>query len=401
MKIEIPCVAILIWLAGFPPVLAALTDQEQLSAANGDFAFKLLQQIAQEQPATNIFISPYSASTVLQIAATGAAGQTKTEMQQVLGTTDLSSTNLGEANKAIAQSLNSGNTNVILTTADAIWCRQGALVNPDFITQNQLYFGATIGTLDFQNPNAANVINQWASDQTHGRITQITDAMSIQGSRLFLANAVYFKGKWSDPFEANDTKDQPFYLRDGSQKTIPMMTKTKTFTYRRGTGYQAVRLPYEGENLAMYVFLPDTNSSPEKLLKIMSSHTWRKITKPGFSEKQGTLGLPKFKLEYSVGLNQPLKVLGMKAAFNPQAADFSGIAPQLYISSVLQKTFVEVKEEGTEAAAVTTMNISSSAMPMPEPNPFQMIVNRPFLFLIEDNSTGTILFMGVMFDPEN
>ena len=170
MKIKISSVAILVWLAGFHPTLAALTDGRQLSAANGDFAFKLLQQIAQEQPATNIFISPYSAATVLQMVGNGAAGQTKTEMQQVLGTTDLSFASLGEANKAIAQSLNSGNTNVILTTADAIWCCQGAPVNPDFIAQNQLYFDATIGALDFRSPNAVKVINQWASDQTHGRM---------------------------------------------------------------------------------------------------------------------------------------------------------------------------------------------------------------------------------------
>jgi serine protease inhibitor len=170
MKIKILWIATLIRLAGFHPALAAPAYEQQLSAANGDFAFRLLQQIEQEQPATNIFISPYSASTVLQIAGNGAAGQTKTEMQQVLGTTGLSSANSGEANQAIAQSLNTGNTNVILTTADAIWCRQGAPVNPDFITQNQLYFGATIGTLDFQSADAVKIINQWANDQTHGKI---------------------------------------------------------------------------------------------------------------------------------------------------------------------------------------------------------------------------------------
>jgi len=219
-------------------------------------------------------------------------------------------------------------------------------------------------------------------------------------SRLFLANAVFFKGKWSDPFEVNDTKDRIFDLRGGGQKIVPMMTKTKIFTYRRGTGYQAVRLPYAGENLAMYVFLPDTNSSPEQLLGLMSGDTWQRITRPGFSENEGTFVLPKFKLEYSVELNGPLQALGMKSAFDPLTADFSGIAPQIYISGARQKTFVEVKEEGTEGAAVTGIMMADNAELLPPSNPFQMIVDRPFLFLIEDHQTGTILFMGVMFDPE-
>ncbi len=180
-----------------------------------------------------------------------------------------------------------------------------------------------------------------------------------------------------------------------------MMLKSKTFTYRRGTGYQAVRLPYEDENLAMYVFLPDTNSSPEKLLSLLNGRTWEKTTKPGFSEKEGTLELPRFKLEYKVTLNQPLQALGMKSAFDLEKANFSGIAPQLYISTVLQKTFVEVKEEGTEAAAVTGITMQAGGIPMPPLNPFKMIVNRPFLFLIEDGKTGTILFIGTVFDPES
>ena len=216
--------------------------------------------------------------------------------------------------------------------------------------------------LNFADPHSVDIINAWANEKTHGKISRIADGMIDPiYTRLFLANAVYFKGKWAEPFDAKDTKDRPFHLRGGGQKNIPMMTQTKTFTYRRGTGYQAVRLPYQGENLAMYVFLPDTNSSPEKLLGIMNGDTWQRVTKPGFSEKEGTVVLPKFKLEYSVELNQPLQALGMKTAFDMDKADFSGIAPNLYISAARQKTFVEVKEEGTEAAAVTGMPVPSGA----------------------------------------
>lgn len=401
MKLKTHWLAVLaLFMAGLPAT-AALAAESQLAAADNGFAFKLLQQLAQDQPAANLFISPYSVATVLQMVGNGAAGPTKTEMQQVLGTTGLSPAVVNDANKDIAQSLNRGNTNVILTTANAIWYRQGPPVKPEFIACNRQFFGATVEALNFADPHSVDRINAWANEKTRGKISRIADGMiDPVNTRLFLANAVYFKGKWADPFEVKDTKDRPFYLRGGSQKTVPMMTQTKTFTYRRGTGYQAVRLPYQDENLAMYVFLPDTNSSPEKLLGIMNGHNWQQVTKPGFSEKEGTLVLPRFKLEYRVELKQPLQALGMKKAFDPLGADFSGIAPQLYISDALQKTFVEVKEEGTEAAAVTGISVLSAAMPMPILDPFQMIVDRPFLFLIADRQTETILFLGVLFDPQ-
>ena len=377
----------------------APVDEQLLSAADNTFAFRLLQQIAKDQPGADIFISPYSAATILQMVGNGAAGQTEIEMRQVLGTTGLSSTAIGAANQVITTRLRHFDANVMLTTANAVWYQRSFSVRPEFISDSKRFFDATIAPLNFADPHSVEVINDWAGDQTHGKITRLADGMiDPVNTRLFLANAVYFKGKWADPFEPKQTKDRTFHLVDGSAKNVPMMTKTKTFTYRRGTGYQAVRLPYENENLAMYVFLPDTNSSPEKLLGLMNGDTWKRITKPGFSEKEGTLVLPRFKLEYEVELNQPLEELGMKSAFDPLHADFSGIGPQLFISAARQKTFVEVKEEGTEAAAVTGLAVSANAKLTPL-DPFRMIVDRPFLFLIDDKRTGVILFMGVVFDP--
>jgi len=380
---------------------ASSADEQKLAAANNGFAFNFLKELAKEQPAANIFISPYSAATVLQMVANGAVGQTKTEMQEVLASKDLPAEVVNAGAHAAAQSLNSlNNTNLILTTANSIWYQGGRPVNPDFLALNRQFFGATVEPIDFADPHAVDVINAWAKEQTRGRISQIADGMiDPVYARMFLANAVYFKGKWSDPFQPEDTKNRTFHLRGGGQKEIPMMTQSKTFTYRHGTGYQAVRLPYEGENLAMYVFLPETNSSPEHLLGILNGDRWQRVTKPGFSEKEGTVVLPKFRLEYSVELAPPLKSLGMKMAFDMNQADFSGIASNLYISAARQKTFVEVKEEGTEAAAVTGMPLAESAGPEPPREHFDMIVDRPFVFLIEDHRTGMILFMGVMFDP--
>jgi serine protease inhibitor len=376
---------------------ASPVDQQKLASANIGFAFKLLKQLAKDQPGTNIFVSPYSASTVLQMACNGAGGQTKTEMQQVLGTTDLAAEALNAANKDCDRALNSLGTNVVLTTANALWYRKGTPVKPAFISCNQQFFGATVDALDFNDPRSVGIINAWASEKTHGRINGIADGLIDPLTELVLANAVYFKGRWLVPFEAKGTKDRVFHLRAGRQKQVPMMEQTRMFTYRRGSGYQAVRLRYLQWNLSMYVFLPDAGSSPEKLIGIMTGDTWQRVTQPGFSEREGTVVLPRFKVEYGVELKEPLKALGMRAAFGK--ADFSGISDEsLFVSAVRQRAFVEVNEEGTEAAAVTGMPIPSGIEENP-PKPFQMIVDRPFLFLIEDQLTRMILFMGVVYDP--
>jgi len=385
-------------------IFAAPSDDERkLASANTGFAFKLLQQLAKDQPGDNIFVSPFGVSTVLQMAGSGAGGQTKTEMQRVLSTTTLQQDALNKASRDINQSLNSANTNNILTIANAIWYQKGIPARPAFISCNQQFFGATVDALDFTNSHSTDVINAWVGEKTHGKITRIADGMMSPRPDLFLANAVYFKGKWEDPFESRNTKDRAFHLRNGSQKQLPMMEKSRRFTYRRGTGYQAVRLPYEGWNLAMYVFLPDPGSSPDKLLGIMNGDKWERVTRPGFADRDGTVVLPKFKLEYGVELKPPLKAMGMNVAFDdrPGFADFSGISSRsLYISAVRQRTFVEVNEEGTEAAAVTVVPMPEAIGPEPPPPPpFQMIVDRPFLFLIADERTGMILFMGIIFEP--
>ena len=391
--------------AGFQTIFAADADLSKLAAANNTFAFKLLKEIAAEQPGKNIFLSPYSAATALQMAANGAGGQTKSEMQKVLETAGISADAVNAASKAAADLLNSTDTNIILTTANALWYRQSAQIKKSFLDENQKFFASTIKPLDFSNVPAAEAeINQWASDQTHGRTTGIANGMiDPEYTDLVLANAIYFKGKWLDPFDKNLTKERPFHPAVGAAKNLPMMEMTKSFSHRKGSGYQAVRLPYMGYNLGMYVFLPDPGSSPVKLLQIMDGDKWRRVTMPGFKEHDVHLMLPKFKLENTFELTSPLKSLGMKTAFNnlksKPDADFSGMfSDQHFVSEVRQKTFVEVSEEGTEAAAVTGMMFESLGIHEPPPPPFEMIMDRPFLFTIVDARTEMIVFMGVVND---
>jgi serpin B len=392
-------------IAGVQIIFAAETDLSKLAAANNTFAFKLLKQLSAEQPVASVFVSPYSAATALQMAANGAGGQTKTEMQQVLETSGLSTAALNAASKAAAELLNSKDTNIILTTANALWYRQGSQIKPSFLAANQNIFSSTIKPLDFGNVRAAEAeINQWASDQTHGRITGIANGMvDPVYTDLILANAIYFKGRWYDPFDVKLTKNRLFQPGTGASKNLPMMEMSKKFSYRKGSGYQAVRLPYIGYDIAMYVFLPDPGSSPAKLLQIMNGGNWRRVTMPGFSERAGLVALPKFKLENSLDLKPALQALGMKTAFNttkPEPdTDFSEMfRDPHHISAVRQKAFVEVSEEGTEAAAVTTIKVDAVGIEMNPPKPFEMIVDRPFLFAIVDARSEMILFMGVVND---
>ncbi len=274
------CVAAAILSAScLNPGLAADSDLSKLAAANNTFAFKLLKQLSAQQPHASIFVSPYSAATALQMAANGAAGQTKTEMQQVLETSGISLATLNEASKAASTLLNPKDTNVILTTANALWYRQGAAVRPDFLAANQKFFSSTIKALDFRDARTAEAeINQWASEQTRGRINGIADGMiDPVYTDMILANAIYFKGRWLDPFDTKLTKERPFHPSTGAAENLPMMEMSKKFTYRKGSGYQAVRLPYMGWDLAMYVFLPDPGSSPAKLLQIMNGDVIRRI----------------------------------------------------------------------------------------------------------------------------
>lgn len=396
MKIKLFLLFLAVKLAG----ISAGANESKLAGADNGFAFKLLREVSAAEPGKNAFISPYSAATALQMVAGGAVGQTKTEMDGLLGTAGLSNEAVGQANHEIAASLNTGNTNVILTTVNAVWYQRDFAVDTNFVIRTKAAFGATFDPLDFKNPNSVGIINQWASDQTHGRIDHLADGLDPESTRLFLANAVYFKGKWSDPFDVSGTQNHPFHLRGGGEVQVPMMSKERTFSHRKGTGYEAVRLPYQDENLGMYVFLPDTNSSPEKLLDILNGDRWKRVTKPGFKDELGVLLLPKFKFDYTVLLNDPLKKLGMARAFDSEKADFGGIGKELYISTVLQKAFVEVKEEGTEAAAVTEIAVQAEGIEMSPPEEFHMTVDRPFVFLIEDNKTGVILFMGVVYEPK-
>ncbi len=392
------------WFLGFYAAwgltLAVGADMQRLSSGNNAFAFSLAKELAREKPGENVFISPCSISTALQMVRAGAAGETRAEMDRVLGVEGASGNGLAQAYKELDAAIRAGASNAVLNVANAIWFAPNVELKPDFTSLNNQYYGVKLSPLDFTDPRAAGVVNRWVEEATHGKIKQMVEGPMSGMTGAFLCNAIYFKGTWEKQFGPQETQERQFHLAYGQQKTIPMMQqKRNNFEYSETETFQAVRLAYAGSRLGMYVFLPGTNSTPQKLVEDFSAGGWEKGVVGKFTKREGTLQMPRFKMEYKAELKAPLMALGMQRAFRVGAADFSGMtSTALYVDAVKHKSFVEVNEEGTEAAAATGITMKMTAIG-PGTRPFQMIVDRPFVFVIEDQPSHTILFLGEVLEP--
>jgi serpin B len=381
------------------PSTQLATADNRLVAANTQFSFKLFDKIAKQETSKNIFISPASVTMALAMIYNGAGGETQQAMAKALALQGLSLPEINQAQAALRAMLASTDPKVQLTIANSLWARQGVAFKPEFLKRNQDFFAAKITNVDFALPGAAAVMNEWVNQQTNGKISKIVDTVPSDAI-LYLINAIYFKGKWATQFDQAKTKDGQFTLLNGAKKKHPMMSQSGRFRYFENEKFQAISLPYGDGRMSLYVFLPNKNSNLNALQAALNAESWESWM-PQFRSAEGNIVLPRFKLEYETVLNNALKALGMEAAFDPQRANFSAmcsIAPgaNVFIGEVKHKTFVEVNEEGTAAAAVTSGGMRVTAF-MP---PFTMIVDRPFFAAIRDNQTGTILFMGSIVDPK-
>jgi serine protease inhibitor len=376
------------------------TDQEKLVSANTSFAFHLLQQVTRLQPEANVFISPTSVSAALELAADGAAGETKSEMQHVLRTAGLPSDLLEAAVKNLNKQL-AARQNVTLNLANSLWFQQGLHLQPVFADDNREYFQAQLKGVDFSSPKSAKTINAWAAAQTGGKIEEVVQFPFPPQTRLILANVNYPKAQWAEPFKPGQTHRRDFHLPNGRTQSVPMMSREAYFIHEETADFQAVQLPCLGE-LQMELFLPGTNSSQQKLLaEFAASTNWPGDVQSGFIHEDGSLILPKFKMEFAALLNQPLKALGMTNAF-ARTANFSGIASgPLFLSEVKQKSYVNMDETGIGSAATTPARATEQAGRFAWPIAFVMLLDRPFLFLITLQPSGTILFVGIVNDPSS
>ncbi len=357
---------------------------------------KLFSAVDKKALNQNIFISPSSIAIALAMTYNGARSTTKQAMARALELEGLALPNINDSNRALKQLLENPDPGVKLTIANSLWANKNISINPDFLQTNQNFYQAQVTNLDFANPGAVNKINNWVSNNTGGKIKQIVNQIP-PNQILFLINAIYFQGQWTRKFDPEQTTPYPFQLLSGQAKKVPMMSQSGDYQYLETENFQAVNIPYgEDGKIGFYIFLPKQNSNLQALYQNLNGKNWEAWMSQ-FRTREGAIRLPRLKIDYEVQLQQALTALGMGEAFS-NTADFSGIGQNLAISEVKHKTFVEVNEEGTEAAAATSVGIVATSVRQ-KPEPFQMIVNRPFFCAIRDRQTGTILFLGSIIEP--
>ncbi|MFO7674807.1 MAG: serpin family protein [bacterium] len=363
------------------------------------FGLRLFEELVAEAPGANLFISPPSIALALAMAWNGARGETRAAMAEALGLGGLDPAEVNRASAALLAAFATGDDKVTLDIANSLWSRRGIPLAEEFVKTNADYYGARAAELDFGSPEAVRTINDWVSDRTRGRIPDIIGRLQPEDV-LVLLNAVYFKGAWTDAFDPEFTREREFAAAGGAKKPWPMMARSAEFRYREGDGFQAVRLGYGAGDIAMYVLLPE--GPPAGLAARLAPGEFARWAGE-LRMRRGEVVLPRFRLEYAKKLNDALKRVGMDIAFDPARADFHGmlgaeIDMPFFISEVMHKSFVEVSEEGTEAAAATSVTLTLTAMPVEEER-FRMVCDRPFLYAIRDDRSGALLFAGVLNDP--
>jgi serine protease inhibitor len=380
------------------PVVSPKKVNSKLLDANTRFGFKLFSEILKEKRGKNTFVSPSSVAIALSMTYNGASGSTQQAMARALELRGMSLQEINQANAGLKQVLENPDPQVQLAIANSLWARQGIPFKPEFLQRNKTFYNAEVASLDFADPAAKDTINNWVKQNTQGKIDKIIDQIKAD-QVMFLINAIYFKGQWSEKFDKSATAPAPFYLAGGKSKQHPLMSQTGDYRYFENEQFQAVSLPYGAkQRISMYIFLPKPKSNLDAFYKNLSVQSWNTWISQ-FGRRQGSIKIPRFKLEDELQLNKALKALGMAEAFDRDRANFSALSSEpMSIDEVKHKTFVEVNEEGTEAAAVTSIGVVATSAQIPQ-EPFNMVVDRPFFCAIRDNQTGTILFMGSIVDP--
>lgn len=382
-----------------PIPLNQLDAAPRLVRANNDFGFRLLKELMSGRPKENVFVSPVSIQLALQMTYMGTKGETKRQIAEALSLVGLTKEEIAQYSHHLLARLDGFSGEIDLSVANSIWTQKDTPFKPEFLDTKKKHYEAKVEELDFSSPGAVARINGWVRKETKGKIKKIVNRLTLS-DMMVLINAIYFRGAWKEKFEKENTKEQPFFLTVGP-KELPMMKKEDRFYYLEKKGLQLIRLPYgEDRELAAYVALPRKGYGLENLVAGLSWEEWKGWVSQ-MERGRGLLVLPRFKLRYEKTLNESLKRLGLGLAFDKKRADLSGIVDipdqNTYLSKVNHKTFIQVDEEGTEAATFPLMRTPSAS---PPPEPFEMIVDHPFLFAIADEETDAFLFVGGIWEPE-
>ena len=365
--------------------------ESRLIDAGNRFSFDLFLQATRNLPSdSNAFLSPLSASMALGMALNGAGGDTFDAMRQALRFGDLPLEQINQGYQSLIELLTGLDRSTEMIAANSVWLTQGFPMESGFKDAARTWFNAEAEELDFGSPAALERINGWVAEATRNRIPKLLDQIRPE-EVAFLVNALYFKGRWRVAFDPKQTQPAPFHAADASTANVPMMHLEEGVRYARTQNYEAAELLYGNGAFAMVILLPAAGQTVAELVAALDASAWSDLT-GRLADSEVELRLPRFKFELTRELKDDLSALGMDIAFDPNRADFYGIADvrpdRLYLTRVLQKTFVEVNEEGTEAAAATAVGVGVTSMPP------TMEVNRPFLFAIRERLSGTVVFMG-------
>ncbi|OFY65692.1 MAG: hypothetical protein A2Y71_04975 [Bacteroidetes bacterium RBG_13_42_15] len=383
--------------------LVITKNTEELIKADNEFGIDLFKKVVNHYPSdSNVFISPVSAAFALAMTYNGADGTTKKAMELTLKKEGMEVEEINQCYKDLIGGLRSVDPKVTLNIANSIWYRDGFYVLPEFIQTNSDYFNAQVQSLDFGSPSALQTINGWVSDKTNDKITEILNEIPADAV-MYLINAIYFYGTWKYEFDEKNTTEKDFYGDCYQEDRIPvkvdMMMLEASINYLHHEIFDAIELPYGNGNYAMMVLLPDPEKTTSDLIEQLGSDNWNSWIE-SFEEKEVVVSLPKFRFDFEDKLNDELTDMGMGIAFSPGGADFTKINPDgnLFISMVKQKAYVDVNEKGTEAAAVTVVEIELTSVG--EDNRIHFYVDRPFLFVIMEKQSKSIIFIGRVAKPE-
>ncbi|MFO7932874.1 MAG: serpin family protein [Bacteroidales bacterium] len=377
------------------PVFDYNLKSAEVIETNNDFGLDLFLEVMANEDRPNIMISPASVSIALGMAYNGAETTTMDAFEQVLNYEGLTREEVNKITRELINVLVTNSKGNLLEIANSLWYHDEFPVKQEFIDMNVNYYDAEVRDLDFRTLSALNTINEWVSDKTHGKIDKIIDSIDRE-TMMILINALYFNCLWETEFDPDDTSEKPFYTADDRlYGQVEMMTVESTFDVAFTEDFSAVELPYKNNKFSMFLFLPAEGSSVQDLVDGLDGETWNSWLEE-FSEKEEfTVTMPKFKFDYDRSLKDDLANMGLGIAFTEQA-DFSAISEiDLLISEVIHKTYIDVNEEGTEAAAVTAVIIGVTSV---MENTF-IRLDHPFLFAITENTSKSILFIGMVSEP--
>jgi serine protease inhibitor len=385
---------------GLPKKIDLPLKSQQIVEADNAFGLDVFQRILENEEKPNFMISPLSLSMALSMAYNGAETETKIEMAEVLGVGEFTRDELNETYRDLIKALMEADPEVAMQIANSIWYRNTYYVEQSFLDVNNTYYDAEVNEADFNAPGTVDDINNWVGDKTNGKIETIIQDIPAE-MVMYLINAIYFNGTWAKEFNPESTQQLSFKTDDGEYVQTDIMGRVDTLDYQRNDIFSSIRMPYGDGNFSMTVMLPNDGKTVSDVAGAFTPSNWNKWQE-GFEEtKNVDIRFPKFKVEYEKTLNGLLKDMGMNLAFTAQA-DFSSINParNLFISFVKHKTFIEVDEEGTEAAAVTIIGFEYTSVNPDEPQKIYFHCTKPFLYAITEKDTGAILFMGKVGNPE-